>query len=305
MTHRKIALVSLISGLALGLGTLVFLSCWSSTGVERDPVGAARRGMERVMDLPDPLDLGFLGAVEVGETTYNCSGSARLETTAEGLRFYLADCTVGTETENQTFSLYADPTQATALLDGVWRGVELTRPLADQAGDFYQLRYSNGERAQAQAAADRLRETLSAVTALDFAAEQQALVDFMAGAQASATKLDDGWNLAFHHFDTDLTSIQPLAQVLDLPPELLGDKVWLDLNLNGSGAVTSLALLGQNLQAQLDLGSMYPQRELSPRLEAQWTDPDGQSWSVTLAFTVDRGQSLVPPAFENALALLG
>lgn len=306
MTRKKTALIALAAGLALGLGLLAFLWYWSATSVTRDPVGAAQRGMDRVMDLPDPLSLGFLGVVEAGERAWDCSGTALLETTAEGLRFYVTDCTVGDETETRTFWLYADPTQAAALLDGVWRGVELTRPLADQAvGTGYETLYSEDQRDQAQTAADALRDALAAVTALDFAPERQALADFMAGAQASATKLDDGWDLAFHHFDTDLTSIQPLAQALDLPPELLGERVWLELNLNGSGAVTSLALLGQNLQAQLDLGSMYPQRELSPRLEAQWTGPDGQSWSVTLAFTVDRGKRLVPPAFENALALLG
>lgn len=301
MTRKKIALISLAVGLALGLGALALLSWWNATGPSRDPAGAALRGMDQVMDLPDPLDLGFLGAVEAGQTTYQCSGSVQMETGEGGLRVCLRDCDVGTQTDSWTFSLYADPTQAAALLDGVWRGVDLTRPLDDQAGADYQARLSPEDRAQAQEAADGLRQALSAVTAMDFAAERQALADFMAGAEASAAQVDGGWLLSFYHFDTDLATIQPLAQALSLPPELLGDKVWLQVSIDGSGVATDLALQGHDLTAQLDLGSAHPQRELSPRLEAQWTGPDGQSWSVTLAFTVDQGQSPVPPAFETTL----
>lgn len=306
MTRKKIALISLAAGLALGLGLLAFLWVWSATAVERDPVGAAGRGLDRVMELPDPLSLGFLGVVETDRTAYDCSGSLELETTAQGLRCYLRDCTVGTETESQTFSLYADPTQAAlyrgdSQSNGAWEGVELTRPLADQAaGTAYESLYPEEERAQAQAAADELSDVLTAVTALDFAAEKQALLDLLSNDQATVTGLDEGCLLTFV-----LSDGTALAQGWDLPEGWLRGPCTLELTLNDRGGVTALALEGSGLSASLDLGTAYPERELSPRLEAAWTDDQGQSWTATLALTVDRGRTLAPPPFENALALLG
>lgn len=308
MTRKKLALTALAAGLAVGLGLLLFLWYWSATAVERDPVGAAKAGMDRVMDLPDPASIGFLGVVEAGETSYDCSGTVELETTDQGLRVDLRDCTVGDETQSQTFSLYADPTQAAfyagdSQSNGAWLGVDLTRPLADQAaGTAYETLYTQDQRREHQAAADALAEALSAVTALDFAAEQQSLLDFLAQAQSSAERTPGGYSLLFS--EDDVQRVQDLCQALSLPEGRLIGVVTVDVGLTSEGVLQRVAVDSWDLDVTLELGAA-PDEELVPRLEASWTDSDGQSWTVTMALTVDRGQSLTPPPFENALARLG
>lgn len=301
MTRKKIALISLAAGLVLGIGLLVLALNWTTIRVKTDPLGALKTGAERVKALPDPLSLGFLGTVEVGETAYNCSGSVQLETSPEGLRVYLADCTVGDETESQTFSLYADPTCAAARTDSGWQGVDLTRPLADQAqGTAYESLYTQDQRAQAQADADGLREALGAVTALDFAAEKQAVWDFLAQAQGSGQRMSGGWYL-LKFFEDDYQRAQTLSQALSLPEDYLVGLVMVDFDLTEEGVFQSVSLDSWNLDFSLELG----EDEQTARLEASWLDDDGKPWSVTLALTVEPGQSVTAPTFENALALLG
>lgn len=301
MTRKKIALISLAAGLVLGIGLLVLALNWTTIRVKTDPLGALTTGAERVKPLPDPLNLGFLGTVEAGETAYNCSGSAQLETSGEGLRFYLTDCTVGDETESQTFSLYADPTCAAARTDSGWQGVELTRPLADQAaGTAYESLYTEDQRAQAQADADGLREALGAVTALDFAAEKQAVWDFLAQAQGSGRRMPGGW-YQVNFFEDDYQRAQALSQALSLPEDYLVGLVMVDFDLTGEGVLQSVSLDSWNLDFSLELG----EDEQTARLEASWLDAGGQSWSATLALTIEPGESVTPPEFANALALLG
>ncbi len=301
MTRKKIALISLAAGLVLGIGLLVLALNWTTIRVKTDPLGALKTGAERVKALPDPLNLGFLGTVEAGDTAYNCSGSVQLETSPEGLRFYLADCTVGDETASQTFSLYADPTCAAARTGSGWQGVELTRPLADQAqGTAYESLYTEDQRAQAQADADGLREALGAVTALDFAAEKQAVWDFLDQAQGSGQRMPGGWYL-LKFFEDDYQRAQALSQALSLPEDYLVGLVMVDFDLTREGVFQSVSLDSWNLDFSLEL----EEDEQTARLEASWLDDDGQPWSVTLALTIEPGESVAPPAFENALALLG
>lgn len=301
MTRKRIALISLAAGLVLGIGLLVLALNWTTIRVKTDPLGALKTGAERVKALPDPLNLGFLGTVEAGDTAYNCSGSVQLETSPEGLRVYLADCTVGDETASQTFSLYADPTCAAARTGSGWQGVELTRPLADQAqGTAYESLYTEDQRAQAQADADGLREALGAVTALDFAAEKQAVWDFLDQAQGSGQRMPGGWYL-LKFFEDDYQRAQALSQALSLPEDYLVGLVMVDFDLTREGVFQSVSLDSWNLDFSLELG----EDEQTARLEASWLDDDGQSWSATLALTIEPGESVAPPAFENALALLG
>lgn len=301
MTRKKIALISLAAGLVLGIGLLALALNWTAIRVKTDPLGALKTGAEQVKALPDPLNLGFLGTVEAGDTAYNCSGSVQLETSPEGLRVYLADCTVGDETASQTFSLYADPTRAAARTDSGWQGVDLTRALADQAqGTAYESLYTEDQRAQAQADADGLREALGAVTALDFAAEKQAVWDFLDQAQGSGRRMPGGW-YQVNFFEDDLSRVQALCQALSLPENRVVGLVMVNFDLTEEGVFQSVSLDSWNLDFSLELG----EDEQTARLEASWLDDDGKPWSVTLALTVEPGESVTAPAFENALALLG
>lgn len=308
MTRKKIALLSLGAGLVLGLALLAVLGGGNSLErrVKADPLGALADSAQRVARLQNPSNVGFLGEITVGETARNCSGSVTLQAQADGLGVYVFDCTLGDETGATTFSLYADPTLAAVSaperLGEGWYGVSLTRPLEEQAqGTAYDAIYSDQERAQAQQAADDLRSALGAVTGLDFAREWTALLDYLKETQGTGEATETGYQLHFTGADPAATA--RLAEAWGLEPELLGDDLTLDFGLTPRGGLNAVSVTGTALTLDLQLGDT-PERELTPRLEAEWTDADGQDWAVTLALTVADGSALAAPAYETAFALL-
>lgn len=308
MTRKKIALLSLGAGLVLGLVLLAVLSGGNSLErrVKTDPVGTLADSAQRVARLQNPSNVGFLGEIMVGEIARNCSGSLTLQAQEDGLRVYLFDCTLGDETGATTFSLYADPTLAAVSaperLGEGWYGVSLTRPLAQQAqGTAYDAIYSDQERAQAQQAADDLRAALEAVTGLDFAREWTALLDYLKETQGTGEAAETGYQLHFTGADPAATA--RLAQAWGLEPELLGEDLTLDFGLTPRGGLNAVSVTGTALTLDLQLGDA-PERELTPRLEAEWSDADAQDWAVTLALTVADAGELAAPAYETAFALL-
>ncbi len=135
-SRGRIWLLALVLALCVAAGAVALN--WTAIQVGRDPVGAVKRGMGRVDDLPEPLSLGFLGTVELGGEELDCSGVVDLEADGDGMRLALKDCTVGGEEESATFSLYVSPTEAAASLPGLtgdagWYGLNLETPLAQQA----------------------------------------------------------------------------------------------------------------------------------------------------------------------------
>lgn len=308
MTRKKIALLSLGGGLVLGLILLAALGGGNSLErwVKADPLGALEDSVHRVAQPQNPANVGFLGEIVAGETAQNCSGSVTLQAQADGLRVYVFDCTLGDETGAATFSLYADPTQAAVSapekLGEGWYGVDLTQPLAQQAqGTAYDTIYSHQERAQAQQAADGLRAALEAVTGLDLAREWTALLDYLKETQGTGEATEAGYQL--HFTGTDPAATARLAEAWGLEPELLGDTLTLDFGLTPRGGLNEVSVTGTGLTLDLQLGDA-PERELTPRLEAQWTGADARSWAVTLALTVADGSELEAPAYESAFVLL-
>ncbi len=290
-----------VAGLALALN-------WTSIQVGRDPVGAVKRGMDRVADLPEPLSLGFLGTVELSGETLDCSGVMDLETGAEGMRLALKDCTVGAEDASSTFSLYVSPTQAAASAptltggDTGWYGLSLETPLAQQAndagvGERYNALFDETQRAEAQAAADGLRASLQAVTELGLGdAGHDGLTAFLQASAEETEKTSEGYLLRFTQSDADRT--RQLAQALGLSEDLFRGPATVEFTLTSGGALRGVNAVSENLSFTLDLGS-DPVSELVPRLEATW---DGGA--LTLALSVDAGLAVTAPEYADVFTLL-
>ncbi len=285
------------AGLALALN-------WTAIQVGRDPVGAVKRGMDRVDDLPEPLSLGFLGTVELGGETLDCSGVMDLETGAEGMRLALKDCTVGGEEESATFSLYVSPTEAAASLpgltgDGGWYGLSLETPLAQQAaGTAYEQIFTAEERDRAQQSADGLRASLRAVTELGLDdAGHDGLTDFLRASTEETEKTQDGYLLRFTQPDAAQT--RGLAQALGFSEDLLRGPATVEFTLTSGGALRGVNAVSENLSFTLDLGA-DPASEPTPRLEAEW---DGGA--LTLALSVDAALAVTAPEYADVFTLLG
>ncbi len=288
------------AGLALALN-------WTAIQVGRDPVGAVKRGMDRVDDLPEPLSLGFLGMVELDGEELDCSGVMDLEADGNGMRLALKDCTVGAEDASSTFSLYVSPTQAAASLPGLtgdegWYGLSLETPLAQQAsdagaGEAYAALFDETQRAEAQAAADALRASLRAVTDLGLGETgHDGLTAFLQASTEATEKTSEGYVLRFTQSDADQT--RGLAQTLGLSEDLLRGPATVEFTLTSGGALRGVNAVSENLSFTLDLGS-DPASEPTPRLEAEW---DGGA--LTLALSVDAGLAVTAPEYADVFPFL-
>lgn len=298
----------LVLAVAVCVAVAVLALNWTDIQVKRDPVGAVRRGMDRVAALPEPLSLGFLGTVEVDGQTLDCSGVMDLEAGADGMRMALKDCTVGDGETSSTFSLYVSPTQAAASAptltggDESWYGLSLEAPLAQQAddagaGERYAGLFDDAKRQEAQAAADSLRASLQAVTDLGLGeAGHDGLTEFLKTSTEETEKTEDGYLLRFTQPDAAQT--QQLAQALGLSEDLLrGASTW-EFTLTAGGALRGVSAASDNLTFTLDLGS-DPASEPAPRVEAQW---DGGA--LTLALSVDATVAVTAPAYADVFALM-
>ncbi len=288
------------AGLALALN-------WTAIQVKRDPVGAVRRGMDRVDDLPQPLSLGFLGTVELDGEELDCSGVMDLEADGDGMRLALKDCTVGGEEESATFSLYVSPTEAAASLPGLtgdagWYGLSLETPLAQQAddagaGERYAALFDEAQRAEAQDAADALRDSLRAVTELGLGETgHDGLTAFLRASTEETEKTSDGYLLRFTQPDAAQT--RGLAQALGLSEDLLRGPATVEFTLTSGGALRGVNAVSENLSFTLDLGA-DPASELVPRLEAAW---DGGA--LTLALSVDAALAVTAPEYADLFTLM-
>lgn len=302
MKERTVALSALFGGLVVGIVLLVTLGSNSlSRQVKSDPLGALTQSADRLAELRDPCNVGFLGEIVTGDAAQNCSGSATLQTDGEGLRVYVFDCTVGDGDGGQTFSLYLSPTAAAVSaperLGEGWYGAHLTQPLAQQAaGTAYEAALSDEEWAEAQQAADDLRRSLTAVTALDLQREWSALLDYLGQAEAVGEKSETGYRLRFTR--TDAAAAAALSEVWGLPAQLLGEAPELEFGLTERGGLNAVSVTGDALTLELQLGD-YPERELLPRVEATWTDEAGTPHEVTMALTLADAEEVTEPAYDS------
>ncbi len=280
---------------------------WTDIQVKRDPVGAVKRGMDRVDDLPEPLSLGFLGMVELDGKTLDCSGVMDLEADEDGMRLALKDCTVGAEDSSSTFSLYVSPTEAAASAptltgDAGWYGLSLETPLAQQAdaadaGETYAALFDDAQRQEAQTAADELRASLQAVTDLGLGETgHDGLTAFLQASVEETEKTSEGYVLRFTQPDADRT--RGLAQALGLSEDLLRGPATVEFTLTSGGALRGVNAVSENLSFTLDLGA-DPASEPAPRLEAEW---DGGA--LTLALSVDAGLAVTAPEYADVFALM-
>ena len=135
---RARLLILLPALLVCALLLLVALN-WTALRVALSPMWALENGIGRVMDPPQPMSLGFLGQVELGEMSVNCSGVMGLQADKDGLRLMVEDCTLGTDEAAQTFSLYLSPREVAAVIPALtggqegWYGLSLENPMVEQA----------------------------------------------------------------------------------------------------------------------------------------------------------------------------
>ncbi len=281
---------------------------WTDIQVKRDPVGAVKRGMDRVDDLPEPLSLGFLGTVELGGEELDCSGVMDLEADGEGMRLALKDCTVGAEDSSSTFSLYVSPLEAAASAptltsgDAGWYGLSLETPLAQQAsdagaGETYAALFDDTQRQEAQTAADELHSSLQAVTELGLGETgRDGLTEFLQASAEETEKTSEGYVLRFTQSDADRT--RRLAQALGLSEDLLRGPATVEFTLTSGGALRGVNAVSENLSFTLDLGA-DPASEPTPRLEAEW---DGGA--LTLALSVDAAVAVTAPEYADVFTFL-
>lgn len=296
----RLRLLILLPAVLLVAVILAAAANWRTIQVMVDPLWALKSGAERVMELPRPLSLGFLGEVAAGETAVNCSGVLELQADRSGLTLALRDCTAGTDEDSVTFSAYVSPRELVFQFPELmgkpetWYGLDLTRPVRET----WPL---DGE-GKLQAAVDQLRETLSGVTSLEGEpAVTRAAEDFLRQAQGSGARTPGGYTLSF--FEDRAERIQTLCQALGLPEERLVGPVTAQFDLTKEGVLQRVWVDSWNLDITLELGE-DPAAELTPRLEATWLDGKGAAWSVTLALTVDRAPALTPPDYQSVLRLL-
>lgn len=309
----RLRLLILLPAALLVAAALAVAANWTAIRVAVNPLWALQVGAERVMELPQPLSLGFLGEVTAGERAVNCSGVLELQAEQKGLTLALWDCTLGTDENSVTLSAYLSPQVAAAsipLLTGGsegWYGVSLARPMADQAAGTggeaeYGWYFSQTQLDQLQSAADQAREALESVTSLTGSPETaQAVMDFLTQARRSGERIPGGYVLSFSENEEE--NVRTLCRGLGLSEELLTGPVVADFSLTSRGVLRAVSVTSEKLDFTLELGEV-PDAELAPRLEAEWTDDKGTECSLTLALTVDRAAALTPPDYENAFTLL-
>lgn len=295
----RLRLLILLPAVLLVAVILAVAANWRAIQVMVDPLGALKNGAQRVMELPQPLSLGFLGEVTVGETAVNCSGVLELQADREGLTLALRDCTAGTDEDSVSGSAYLSPQELAFQLPelmgepGTWYGLDLTRPV----GESWPL----DQEGTLQNAVDQLREALSDVTSLTGdPATTQAAEDFLHQAKGSGTRTPGGYTLCF--FEDDAQRVQELCRTLGLPEARLAGPVTVDFGLTEQGVLQRISVDSWNLDMTLELGE-DPAAGLTPRLEAQWLDDKGEAWSLTLALTVDQAPELTPPDYQSLLSL--
>lgn len=281
---------------------------WTAIRVALSPMWALENGMDRVMDPPQPMSMGFLGQVEIGETDVNCSGVVDLQADKDGLRLRMEDCTLGTDEGAQTFGVYLSPKEAAAHIPALtgglegWYGVSLEVPMADQAagtgGDpEYGWFFGREQLDTMQESADCVRESLSKVTRLGLNDEERrAVTAFLEGCDKKVEHVDGEYLL--HFTQSDPRESEKLCRELGLPQGLFSGAVELDFALHQRGTLRSVDARSENLCFFLELGE-YPEREPTPRLEAEW-----EGGSLTLALTVERGETPEAPEYQNAFSLL-
>lgn len=308
--RRRARVLLLLPALVVCCALVSIALNWTRLSVALDPVGALKGGADRVMELPPNASLGFLGAVELGETSVNCSGVLELQTGGDGLRLYVRDCTLGTDAASATFSLYLSPQEVAAEIPALtggkegWYGVSLETPIAEQAagtgGEAEYGWYFQAPQLEAfQASADQAREALANAAGLTPSSEEREAAEaFLRSCEKSVEELEEAYVLHFAHPGAQET--KALCQALGVPGDLLDGEVTLDCALHKRGTLRSVEFQSGGLSLFLELGE-YPEREPTPRVEAEW---GGGQNTLALALTVERGEALEPPEYENAFSLL-
>lgn len=306
---RARLLILLPALLVCALLLLVALN-WTALRVAFSPMWALENGIDRVMDPPQPMSLGFLGQVELGKLGVNCSGVVDLQADKDGLRLMVEDCTLGTDEDSQTLSFYLSPKEVAAAVPGLtgglegWYGLSLETPMVEQAagtgGDpGYGWYFGDEQLATMQESADRAREALSGVTRLGLRDEERrAVTAFLEGCDKKVEHIDGEYLL--HFTQSDAGETEKLCQALGLPQGLFSGAVELDFTLHQRGTLRAVDARSENLSFFLELGE-YPEREPTPRLEAEWGDGAG---TLTLALTVGWGKAPEAPEYQNAFSLL-
>lgn len=304
---RARLLILLPALLVCGLLLLVALN-WTALRVALSPMWALENGIGRVMDPPQPMRLGFLGQVELGELGVNCSGVMDLQADKDGLRLMVEDCTLGTDERAETLGVYLSPKEVAAAIPALtggqegWYGLSLETPMAGQAagtgGDpGYGWFFGQEQLATMQECADQAREALAGVTRLGLSDEERkAVTAFLEGCDKTVEHV--GGEYLLHFTQSDAGETEELCQALGLPDGLFSGAVELDFTLHQRGTLRSVDARSENLSFFLELGE-YPEREPTPRLEAEW-----EGGSLTLALTVERGQTPEAPEYQNAFSLL-
>lgn len=283
---------------------------WTRISIALDPVGALKSGADRVMELPSSARLGFLGTVELGETSVNCSGVLELQTGGDALRLCVRDCTLGTDTDAATFSLYLSEREVAAQIPALtggkegWYGVSLETPIAEQAAGTggeaeYGWYFQEPQLKAFQESADQAREALADAAGLTPSSEErEAVAAFLRSCEKSVEELEEAYVLHFAHPGVQET--EALCRTLGVPGDLLNGELTMDFTLHKRGTLRSVELQSEGLSLFLELGE-YPEREPTPRVEAEWGN--GQN-TLTLALTVERGEAPEAPEYQNAFSLL-
>lgn len=306
--RRRARLLILLPALLVCALLLLVALNWTALRVALSPMWALENGIDRVMDPPQPMSLGFLGQVELGELGVNCSGVMGLQADKDGLRLMVEDCTLGTDEDSQTLSLYLSPQEVAAVVPALtgglegWYGLRLDTPMVEQAagtgGDpGYGWYFGDAQLATMQECADQARAALLEVTRLGLNDEErEAVTAFLEGCDKKVEHVDGEYLL--HFTQSDAQETEKLSQALGLPRGLFSGAVELDFTLHQRGTLRSVDAKSENLSFFLELGE-YPEREPTPRLEAQW-----EGGSLTLALTVGWSRTLEAPEYQNAFSLL-
>lgn len=313
---KKWRLFILIPALLFAVAAIGVMMNWTAIQIAANPAAALERGFLSVKPLPEPVSVGALGEVTWKGESKNLSGVANLETGDNGLKVKLENWTVGGQTGDALdFSAYFSAQEVCASIPSLsgndnWYGVRLDVPIQDQTagtgGDpDYGWYFGETQIGTFQTAADQVREALTQATVLGLDEDQKAaLARYFQGCESKAEKREDGgWLLRFSGNDKDAAQLFDTLGIPDfLGIQETGTAEW-EFTLNAAGAVETMELTGARGEALLNLGA-DPSQELTPQLDAQWTDENGLTNSVTLAFTIEEVDGVVCPQYQNAFSLL-
>lgn len=277
-----------------------------------DPYAAAREAVDGLPSLPNPVTLGVLGQGEVDGTRFGVSGNLNLQADGDGLALSLTDFTLGYEEGSTDLEVYINR-EATALrlpeTSQTWYGINFLEGLKVQAMkavdeevvDWY---FTADALQELRETIDDLRVDLRGVHDLDGSEETDWLKRAVADLPAEVEKTENGFALTFDATGRTVLTVADLPHVyapLGGMPTGAPQIATILLRLDPQKRLTALELAfeadGEQGNCLLDLGDPD---EPSPRLELEW----GESNSLELAFTVEEGEAVVMPEFENAFSLL-